>query len=145
MDPPVQAWQIIPVRMRVYPSSGFKRERRRPILEVRVELFDDVGDSVKGVGVWRFELYARTRGRHSSGPLLYTWDVPMMTIEQNRRFYDPITRTFEFRLKLDDESTARQATVLHVIFTGPDGKILEAQSDLEFESRAAPASLESTP
>jgi hypothetical protein len=58
---------------------------------------------------------------------LYYWDTAVLTREENRRYYDPITRAYLFRLKLDDLSPSSQPVVLKVTFspgaagTGEDG------------------------
>lgn len=142
-----QMWQIVPVRIRVYPSSHFTRDQDQLILEARIELFDEMGDSVKGAGIWHFELYAHEQtgelspsgivtsstrrpiaAPRASDELLYSWDVTMLSLDQNQRFYDPITRTYLFRLNLEDGSTSPTAVKVHIIFTRPDGKRLQATS-----------------
>ena len=54
-------WKIGPVRMRVYPSTRFIEGKDDAMLEARVELFDEMGDAVKGVGEFRIELFDRLR------------------------------------------------------------------------------------
>lgn len=97
-----KVWQIHPVRLRVYPSTAYAGQGKDTTLDTRIELFDEAGDSCKGVGIFRFELYAHPRaGEPALGPRLYAWEVPVLTLDQNRRQYDSITRTYLFHLRLD--------------------------------------------
>ncbi len=124
-------WKIEPIDMRVYPSTRFVRGPEQGVLEVRIELFDEMGDSVKAVGRIHIELYAtRRRDRPSLDRRLYAWEASLLTLEKQLRYYDPITRTYMFPLSLDSLSVARDATMLRVTFVLPDGRRLEAQRSL---------------
>lgn len=128
---PVGVWRVAPHHVRVYPSTRFTQEASDTILEARIELRDEMGDPVKGVGRFRLELFARARsGGAGMGQRLYSWDVSVMTLDDQRRFYDPITRAYLFRLKLDDAHTARRRTHLQVTFTSSEGQRFEAQTSL---------------
>lgn len=130
-----QAWQPRPVRIRVYPSSRFVQAGTDMHFEARLELLDDMGDSIKGVGVCRFELFESAPGGRMEDPAsakrLYSWDVSMRTLVEQHRYYDAITRTYVFRLKLDDQPTARRGAFLLVTFMPAEGNRLEAQAALE--------------
>lgn len=127
-------WTVKPVRMRIYPSTRFVQSGDDSILEARVELFDEMDDSVKGVGRFRIELFDRPRGGNPGvGQRRYSWDISVLTLDDQRRYYDTITRSYLFRLKLEDQTTARQETVLQATFISPDGQRLEARSDLPFD------------
>ncbi len=94
-------WEVRPASMRIYPSSGFRVISGQPALEARIELFDDLGDSVKGVGTVRFELYPVVGPERSDvGARLYGWEVEMLTLAKNREHYDSVTRTYVFQLRL---------------------------------------------
>ncbi len=126
-----QAWAYEPRRMRVYPSTRFVQDDQRPILEARIELTDEMGDSIKGVGRFRLELFARgIAGNPGVGQRLYSWDVSTTTLADQYRYYDPITRAYLFRLKLDEAITAQTQTVVQVMFISPQGKRLETQAVL---------------
>ena len=136
-DPPVTPapspagdyWQIRPVRMRIYPSSRFVQYKERSILEARVELFDEAGDSTKGVGTLRFELFASDRiGEVVDSKQLFAWDIDMMTLDANRQFYDPVTRAYLFRLGIDELPTDRDRVVLRVTFSPVTGNRLVAHA-----------------
>jgi hypothetical protein len=117
-------WRIKPVRLRIYPSTRFVREKGTAVLEARIELLDDAGDPIKGVGDFRFDLFGLSRaGQAPMGQRLYSWDVSMLTLEANRQHYE-ITRTYLFRLKLDDLSLAQAPVQLQVAFMPPGGERL---------------------
>ena len=129
-----QVWKVVPVRMRVYPSTRFVESEGFSILEARVELFDAMGDSVKGVGKFRIEIFDRPRGGNPGvGQRRYSWEVSALTLADQHRYYDTITRSYLFRLKLEDQATAHRETVLQVIFISPEGNRLKTHSDLPID------------
>lgn len=122
-------WQIKPVAMRIYPSSRFVVQNRDAVLEARVEFFDEAGDSTKAVGDLRIELFRVERtGEAQTMYRLYEWEVPVRTLKQNREHYDPITRAYLFRLRLDNPRVAAQPVRLQATFTPPRGNRLEAHT-----------------
>ena len=121
-------WITAAVRSRVYPSTRFVREDGEAVLEARIELMDEMGDSVKGVGTWHFELYAGDHRREGTvAQRLYAWDVPMMLLDEQRLYYDRITRAYLFRLKLDNIAPARRTTTFYATLVTPDGTRIESQ------------------
>lgn len=127
-------WDIQPARMRIYPSSRFVREDGKPLLEARIEFFDAAGDSTKAVGELRFELFtAGPAAQTSSGQRLYAWAVPLLTLEQNELFYDSVTRTYLFRLRLDSLSIVREQTRLKVTLTPARGARISTEGLLTTE------------
>ena len=125
------AWMPKAVSMRIYPSTQFVREDGVPLLEARIELFDAMGDSIKGPGNVRCELFASSgRGDGALGERLYGWDIGLHTLADQRAFYDPITRGYLFRLKLDSIAPARQATTLRVAFTPTDGARMSDEAEI---------------
>ena len=132
--PAPSAWMPKPVAIRIYPSTRFVLEKGAPILEARIELFDDMGDSIKSSGAIRCELYALGgRDFRTTGPLLYKWDVAMRTIDDQRRYFDPITHGYVFRLKLDDADFTRRPTQLRVVFQPIEGQRLTTQGRVQTE------------
>ncbi|MBI1335824.1 MAG: hypothetical protein GC164_02550 [Phycisphaera sp.] len=128
---PEGQFMIEPVAMRVYPSSKFMNEGGDTVLRARIELLDQMGDSVKGVGVYRFELYTPERASQAGdGRKLYGWDVPVKDLVSQKLYYDPITRSYLFRLKLEDRSTAQTGATLVVTFEPATGTRLSAQAAL---------------
>lgn len=112
---PDSAWRPEAEALRIYPSTRFIRENGTPMLEARVELFDQMGDSVKASGRLRFELFAgsSTPGVEA-GRLLYSWDIDLLTLEDQQEHYDPITRAYLMRLRLDSTEITRSDVLLRV-------------------------------
>lgn len=125
-------WSPRPTKLRVYPSSRFDPRGEMAVLEARIELLDEMDDSIKGVGVLHFELYAGgSANRPGTDRKLYAWDVSLLTLVDQRRHYDSITRGYSFRLKMDDVEAPQTATTLLVWFEPTAGKRLEASAVLE--------------
>ncbi len=125
-------WVAAPVRARVYPSTRFVREEGAAVLEARIELLDEMGDSIKGVGNWHFELYAGDHRRDGMvAQRLYAWDVPMMLLDEQRLYYDRITRAYLFRLKMDNVAPSRRVTTFYATLVQPDGTRIEAKQLLQ--------------
>ena len=119
----------MPVAMRVYPSTRYATEADRPVLDARIELFDQMNDSIKGVGRFRFELFAGDdRTAAQLARRLYRWDVNLHTLAQQRQYYDPVTRSYQFRLQIDDLSIAQKATLLEVTYLPLEGQRLETKA-----------------
>ena len=132
-----QEWRSTPSRIRVYPSTRFTQDSDQPILDARIELVDDMGDPVKAAGRLRLELFARSAtGKPDIGQRLYSWDVSTWTLADQKRHYDPITRAYLFRLKLDEPQTSKIQTVLKVMFTSGEAPRLEAQASLPMNLHA---------
>lgn len=126
---PGVGWRITPDRIRVYPASRFVKEPQTHLLEARVEVFDALGDSMKASGRYQFELFLLTpaSGSPSTRPL-YIWQREVLTKDAHRKHYDPVTRTYRFRLGVDDARAATHRTLLRVDFTPLDGGRLVAES-----------------
>ena len=127
----VDHWLIEPVRMRIYPSTRFVDRDSETILEARVEMFDEMSDSVKGVGQFRFELLVA--GLMGQTERLYTWNVSALTLSDQRRYYDSITRAYLVPLKLT-EAVSQDMATLRVTFVGPSGNRLETSALVGAES-----------
>jgi hypothetical protein len=103
--------------MRVYPSTRLVQESGRAILEARFEIYDGMGDSLKSSGSYLIELFSVEESRGSvPRRVLYKWNADVLSIEQHREHYDPITRGYLFRLGVDDLSIAKDTTLLRVSF-----------------------------
>jgi hypothetical protein len=114
-------WLPAPVAVRVYPSTRFVREGERVFLEARIELLDAMGDPAKWPGQARLELLAATSTRPiRTGGRLYGWSVDLRTRRQQARHYDPVTRTYHFRLVIDDPAVTERPTVLRAEYSPPD-------------------------
>jgi len=122
-------WQPEAVAMRIYPSTRFVREQNTPMLEARIEMFDQMGDSIKASGRLRFELFAASNAPGiEAGRLLYSWDIGLLGLEEQQRYYDPITRAYLLRLRLDEVSITRRQVLLRVTFqSGNDARLTDEQ------------------
>lgn len=122
-------WQPEAVALRIYPSTRFVREQGTPMLEARIEMFDQMGDSIKASGQLRFELFAAGHAPGIDvGRLLYSWDIALMGLEEQQRYYDPITRAYLLRLRLDSASITRREVLLRVTFqAGDEARLIDEQ------------------
>lgn len=128
---PQDIWQPVPRRVRIYPSSRFILTEQRPALEARVELQDDMGDSVKAAGTFHLELLKESvGGRDVMQDKLYSWDVPMTTIEDQQSYFESVTRTYRFVLRLDNQIKPDEQLVLSIIFRRSDGVLLQTKAAL---------------
>ena len=122
------AWVPLPVAVRVYPSTRFVRQEGQPLLQARIELFDQMRDSLKASGQVRCVLLAGV-GRRAEGEL-YSWDIPLLSLRAHEAHYDPIARGYLFELKLDNFDPAFQRCSLVVQFRTVDGRLLEDRAEL---------------
>ena len=126
-----EVWHSRPQHMRVYPSTRFVLDGSESVLEARIELTDEMGDPVKGTGRFRLELFTHSQAGHTGmGRRLYSWDVSVLTLADQRLHYDAITRAYLFRLRLDETQTAASHTVLQVTLMASEGWRLESQATL---------------
>jgi hypothetical protein len=124
-------WEPHVVKLRVYPSSGLVQVGADALLEARIELLDDMDDSLKASGRYHFELALPAgAGAIGSSNRLYAWDVAVLTRREQEQFYDPITRAYLFRLKLDHPLDHQVATVLRLTMTTPGGEQFSVESPL---------------
>ncbi|MCC6681775.1 MAG: hypothetical protein IT445_12810 [Phycisphaeraceae bacterium] len=127
-----RGWESRPVAMRVYPTTRFVKQGEQAVLEARVELFDEMGDSVKGAGEMRLELRDAAPGnRGGAEAILYTWTVSLMTLEDQQRYYDPVTRCYLFHLKLEELPAAKRNPVLSLFYTMTDNQRFTAEAPVK--------------
>jgi hypothetical protein len=68
-------------------------------LEVRIQPLDQFGDPAKAVGSYRIEVFLyRIRTSEKKGERLGHWFISVLDAESNRRFYDPVDRSYVFPL-----------------------------------------------
>lgn len=120
-------WRPQAVRIRVYPSTRFVNRNGLTILQARVELLDEMGDSIKSAGRFFFELFETGKERVAQKNL-YSWEIPVLTLKQQRMYYEPIVRGYHFALQLHEEQPPKQNVVLRVLVRTPQGKRLETSS-----------------
>ena len=127
-------WQPRAVAMRIYPATRFIQEQGDTLLNAQVELRDEMGDSIKAAGRVRFDLFASDEAGQNLGRRLYHWEVALRTLEQQRTHFDAVTRTYQFRLSLDNHAATKRPTVLRAVFMrAGDGSRLETQAPMERE------------
>jgi hypothetical protein len=131
------AWPFRPAAMRIHPFTAIERDEEAEalVLEARVELRDQLGDTTKGVGDFRFELYAREPEASQQGERrrLAVWDAPLQTLEQNRRHYDPVTHSYLFRLRLPQRPPEDRRLELLAQFSPRRGQRLMAGETVDYE------------
>ncbi|MEX2670850.1 MAG: hypothetical protein WD294_01940 [Phycisphaeraceae bacterium] len=135
-DAALEAWPFKPVSMRIHPFTSLQpvEGEEALILEVRIEMFDQLGDVTKGVGNWRFELYTQPgRASQRSRERVEVWEAAMTELVQNERHYDPITRTYAFKLHLEEQPPIDQPLSVVAQFNTPSGERLIADSEVSYE------------
>jgi hypothetical protein len=91
-------------------------------LEVRLQPLDQFGDPVKAVGSYRVEVFAyRLHTSEKRGDRLGHWFVSVLDVESNRRYYDPVDRSYVFPLLWDKEIPQGTAVVVQATFYPPAG------------------------
>lgn len=110
-------WQPTPVAVRVYPSTRFVREADMVLLELRLELLDEMGDPVKASGLVQVALATGNGQASVNSQVLFRWDIDLSTIEDQKQFYDGVTRTYLFRLRVQRQEVASRPTVVRVSFS----------------------------
>lgn len=124
-------WRPEPASLRVYPSTRYAEAATGVVLEARIELRDEMGDAVKAAGRVGLELVAADEAASALDRRLYRWDVTMRTLADQRDHFDSVTRTYVFRLELD-EAAAEKPAVLRVTFTrASDGRRLSAEAPIQ--------------
>lgn len=90
-----------PVALRVFPLTRLERAddgKMRVVLHI--ELKDEWGDTVKGVGELTVQLLRPPGAAGGTGRDQVGWEIAMWGAEDNARYYDPSSRTY--RLVLGD-------------------------------------------
>lgn len=128
-------WPFKPALMRVHPftSLRFDESVGTHVISAHVEFRDRVNDVTKAVGSFRFELYRVTEHGGASSVsrhLLYQWSASVQTIDENVAHYDRATRTYEFKLSLDQPPEPGSRLLLLVQFTDADRHRFWAEGEL---------------
>ena len=130
-----RAWPFLPETIRIHPftSIAFDPNAEMYVIEARVELLDRVGDTTKGVGDFRFEMYRGLEGGTSGEAereLLSIWSSSISSFSDNAAHYDGITRTYWFRLEMHEPLEDRGNLFLVALFTDAGGRRMSAESVL---------------
>lgn len=100
------------------------------IIDVHIELRDETGDDVKGVGMLAFELF------REGGPLegmgdrrqLRRWEADISDLEKNSEAFDRVTRTYRFELAgVPPDARTSQRLGLRATFSQSAGRQLSAE------------------
>ena len=100
-------WPFWPVRMRLHPLTmlSVDPDSDQPIIEARVELLDQFGDTTKCIAQFRFELHDH-KPQSMNEPAVREWNADLRDLDTNRLHYDQVTQTYLFRLGLDEGAIA---------------------------------------
>lgn len=91
-------------------------------LEVRLQPLDQFGDPTKAVGSYRIEiLESRSLTSEKRGLRLGHWFVSVLDAASNRKYYDPVDRSYVFPLLWDREIPAGTAVIVQATYYPPGG------------------------
>jgi hypothetical protein len=112
---------MLPHEIRIHPFTGLRTlDKDFRGLEVRMEAMDAYQDTTKAFGTFRFELYAfKPYSSNPKGALIESWEVDLMNSRENVIRWDPITRSYVFRLGLNESVPAGRRLVLTAAFESP--------------------------
>jgi hypothetical protein len=129
-----EIWRPRVESVRIYPATQFVTggQKAAATLKASIELLDAMGDAIKAPGRLRCELFAVSeRGR--VGSRLYHWDVTVQSLDQQKQYFDLVTRTYVLRLALDSQTVTERPTLLRVTFMRADGQRLQDERTLPIE------------
>jgi hypothetical protein len=121
-------WPFWPAAMRVHPATRTVRDGKTGLLvvEARVEFRDEFNAVTKASGQIRLDLH---KGRSTLGDPMSSWNLDLRDVTVNRERFDDVTRTYLFRLDIQDLTLPTRAT-LTVYFLSADGATLAAEQEL---------------
>jgi len=91
-------------------------------LEVRLQPLDRFGDPTKAVGSYRIEVFEhRTLTGEKRGARLGHWFVSVLDAEANRRYYDPVDRSYVFPLMWNAPLSPGLAVIVQATYYPPGG------------------------
>ena len=97
-------WFPRAVDVRVHPATRYVVDRGELILEARIELLDQAGEPIKGVGQFICEIGAVDAAGEIetvNGRLrLIHFDLDVMTPEEHAEYWDPVARAYVLPLKV---------------------------------------------
>ena len=128
---------MLPHTIRIHPFTGLRNlEKGVRGLEVRMEALDAYQDTTKAFGTFRFELYAfKAFSPNPKGVMIESWEVDLMNPRENIVRWDPITRSYVFRLGLNESVAAGRRLVLTAAFESPYAFNKLFAPDYEFVSQ----------
>jgi hypothetical protein len=91
-------------------------------LEVRLQPLDQFGDPTKAVGSYRIEVFQyRLRSSERKGTRLGHWFISVLDAESNRKYYDPVDRSYVFPLLWETPLEAGTAVIIQATYYPPGG------------------------
>ncbi len=91
-------------------------------LEVRLQPLDQFGDPTKAVGSYRIEVFQyEPHSDDKRGVRLGHWFVGVTDVESNRKYYDPVDRSYVFPLLWETPIKAGTSVVVQATFYPPAG------------------------
>jgi hypothetical protein len=127
-----------PQRIEVLPFTKFRSFDSDEIpdgIEVALRPLDEMDDPVKVYGTFRFELfeYRQASGNRAGAPL-EGWTQPILSADDQKRFWDRVTSTYTFQLAWEggEFPAVGKKYLLQVTFEPPGGKRLFTEYAFEF-------------
>ena len=120
-----------PVKMRIHPLTRVVASENSSEgsieIEARIELVDQFGDTTKGLGDLRLELFASrsSSGTDPSGKALLTWCPAFGNLAFNALHFDRVTRTYVFALELRARSDLPSRCILIATLTTGEGVLAD--------------------
>lgn len=104
-------------------------------IAVSLQPIDAAGDPVKAYGVFNFELFTyRNASGDRRGDSIQAWTQPLANLEDQKKFWEHVTATYEFQLSWEGNPLQpQQKYLLAVSFQAPGSERLF--TDYEFEFR----------
>lgn len=91
-------------------------------LEIRLQPLDQFGDPTKAVGSYRIEVFQyRLRSNERKGARLGHWFISVLDAESNRKYYDPVDRSYVFPLLWETPLEAGTAVIIQATYYPPGG------------------------
>ena len=125
------AWPFWPVRMRVHPLTRISRDAEGPVIDLRLEFFDESGDTTRCCGEAIIELAELPLDPASTASTIsMQWNLDLRNLELNGTHFDDITRTYLIRLRPGDSEIPARSEV-RVKLNGSNGAVLRASQRLQ--------------
>ncbi len=126
-----------PNRVSIIPLTKFVKSEKPAELDfirVYAELQDDYQSQIKSPGTFRFELHNRAlRSVDPTGKRIDIWEIELIDLKENNRYWREFLRTYEFKLKL--RHILQGHFILQVTFTTPEGKRLTSYKTIHLGTK----------
>jgi len=114
---------LLPREIKLHPFTGtrtFDAAGGIRGIDVRVQALDAYGDATKAFGEFRFELFEFVPNRPDpKGNRVNLWNNDLLDPKVNLVHWDPITRTYAFKLQWFNGIPVGERFVLTVTFASP--------------------------